>query len=172
MLMVSLLRQNLLGAGGGRPYRAEMLKLMVCLVLGAAWCVAASHASAQTGPSWERVMALPSGTAVHVKAAGHGAHCKLKSVDADSLTCDGGGKTEVFKKADIRTVKVPHRGRSALAGAAIGGGTGAAIGAGVGQNGQIIGRGGLAAIFGIPLAVIGALVGVATDFTVATIYKG
>jgi hypothetical protein len=146
-----------------------MRKLLPLLLLGTAACVLIPAASAQ---GWDRVLALPAGTSVHIHATDHSAHCRLKSADADSLTCvSGDAKTEVFKKTEIKSIKVPHRGRSALAGAAIGGGTGAIIGAAAGQNGQIVGRGGLAAIFGIPLAIIGALVGVATDFTVATLYK-
>jgi len=150
-----------------------MRKMLNLLVLGLATFAIRSFAqSPSPAQGWDRVMALPSGTAVHIHGTDHSTHCRLQTADADSLTCIGSGaKTEVFKKSEIKSIKLPHRGRSALVGAAIGGGTGAAIGAGIGQNGQIVGRGGLAAIFGIPLAILGALVGVATDFTVATIYK-
>ncbi len=150
-----------------------MRKSLAALVLGVAVCGTVSAQSPSSARSWDRVMALPAGTAVRVHTRTHSAHCKVKSAEPDSLTCvtGGDGKTEVFNKADISNIKISHRGRSAIAGAAIGAGTGAAIGAAAGQNGQIIGRGGLAAIFAVPLALLGAIIGVSTDFTVATIYK-
>jgi hypothetical protein len=161
-----------------------MRKYFSALLLAAFVATAGSVASAQqfttdalsgglsSTSGWERVMAMPSGSNLYVRGTTKSTHCKLKSADADSLTCVSGAKTEVYQKAEIASVRIPHRGRSAAIGAAAGGAGGGIAGAAVGQNGQIIGRGGLAAIFAVPLAVIGALIGLATDFAGSTIYRG
>lgn len=131
----------------------------------------------QTAPvlsGWARVAALPSGTPIHVHGRTHSASCRVKSVEAEALTCVGkdGAKPETFAKAEIRTIKISHRGRSAAAGAGIGAGAGIILGASTAGSDGLFTRGELASAFAIVFAVIGALVGLATDFTVATIYRG
>ena len=133
------------------------------------------------GANWQRVQALPVGQSIVVKAKASHASCKLKSVDADSLTCTH-GKDLVFQRADIRTIKIPRRGRSTLIAAGIGIATGAIVGAASGssctqQAGQflpcvnIISRRDLAVIGTVAVGVIGAPIGALTDFTKSTVYK-
>jgi hypothetical protein len=130
------------------------------------------------GSNWQRVQALAAGTSINVKARASHASCKLKSVDADTLTCTH-GKDLVFQRTDIVNIKVPHRGRSTLIGLAIGGGTGALIGVATGSSscaGQnfcinIFSRADLAAVGGVSLGAVGALVGGLTDFSRSTVYR-
>jgi hypothetical protein len=137
------------------------------------------------GSNWQRVQALPVGASIQVKARKSHSSCKLKSVDADSLTCTN-GKDIVFREADIVSIKVPHRGRSTLVGLAAGGATGALIGAAAGSSGctpgppgnifqnfclNVVSRGDLAAIGGASLGAVGAIIGGLTDFTRSTVYK-
>jgi hypothetical protein len=134
------------------------------------------------GANWQRVQALPVGQSIVVKAKASHASCKLKSVDADSLTCTH-GKDLVFQRADIRTIKIPRRGRSTLIAAGIGIATGAIVGAASGsscteaQKNSFLGcfltfsRGDLALVGGAVGGVIGAPIGALTDFAKSTVYK-
>ena len=108
---------------------------------------------------------------MHIKTGKGAFWCSFQSADAESVTCRHGKQTETRTRADVLRISVSHRGRSILVGAAIGAGGGAIAGAAVGRNGQIIGRGGLAAILGIPLGVLGGVVGAATDFTHQVVYR-
>jgi hypothetical protein len=130
------------------------------------------------GSNWRHVQALPVGASINVKARKSHAGCKLKSVDADSLTCTR-GKDLVFQRTDIVSIKIPRRGRSALVGGGLGAGVGALIGAATGSSscsGQafcfnILSRGDLAAIGAVAVGFVGAVVGGATDFTRSTVYQ-
>jgi hypothetical protein len=150
---------------------------LVAVFVGVMAVGATQPASAQNGRSWERVQALPSGSNIQVKAAGGGG-CKVKSVEAELLTCvsGDGAKTMVFQRADIRAIKIHHRGRSTAVGAGIGAGIGAITGAaqdpGISGSFLYISRGAFALVFAVVFGVFGALIGVATDFMQATIYKG
>ena len=131
---------------------------------------------APEGSNWQHVQALPLGTSTNVKARKSHLSCALKSVDADSLTCTH-GKDTVFQRAEILTIKIPHRGRSTLVGLAIGGGAGAVIGFGVGTRsgdgffGPNFLRGAVTAVFAIIGGAAGTAVGAGTDFTHSTVYK-
>ena len=130
------------------------------------------------GSDWQHVQALPAGASIIVKARKSHAGCKLKSVDADSVTCTH-GKDLVFQRVDIVSIRIPHRGRSTLIGLAVGGGIGAVIGVATGDSGcsgkafcfNIIGRGTAAAIGGVSLGAVGTLIGGLTDFSRSTVYK-
>lgn len=127
------------------------------------------------GSNWQHVQALPPGTSIQVKTRSSKVKCAVKSVDADSLTCLH-GKDLVFQRGEIRSITVPHKGRSAWVGAAIGAGAGFGIGAGVSasEGGWFSGAGWDAlsgAIVGVVGGAIGALTGGLTDFTHSTIYK-
>ena len=168
-----------------------MYRLIVVIAFLAALTVPAQQPTRQptqqpaqpsTGSNWQHVQALPVGASINVKARTSHASCTLKSVSADSLTCTH-GKDIVFQRADILTIKIPHRGRSALIGAAIGAGVGATVGAASGsssctqQAGQflpcvnIFSRRDLAVIGTVAVGVIGAPIGALTDFTKSTVYK-
>jgi hypothetical protein len=125
------------------------------------------------GSDWQHVQALPIGASIQVQARKSHANCNLKSVDADTLTCTH-RKDIVFQRADILTIRVPRRGRSALAGMGIGAGAGAVFGyaaSGCQSPPCFIPRPAAAGIFAVPGAVIGALTGLVTDFTRSTVYK-
>jgi hypothetical protein len=132
------------------------------------------------GSNWGHVEALPVDTAVRVDGRSRKMECRIKSVDADSLTCvskRGDTKEMVFQRGEVKSVRIPRRGRSTLVGTAIGGGTGAVIGfaAGTGGGGGFFGpnafRGVVTAVFAVIGGVAGAPTGYFTDFTRSTVYK-
>jgi hypothetical protein len=129
------------------------------------------------GSNWQHVQALPAGTSIEVKARTSHASCTLKSVAPDSLTC-AHHKDLVFQRADILTIKVSHRDRSALVGAAVAGGTLAVVGFAATTDhapnslfGSNFLRGPVTLGLGLGGGIIGAAVGAFTDFTRSTVYK-
>jgi hypothetical protein len=111
------------------------------LVLFALLCgtTVSLHAqAAAVADSWGNLPALPAHSHLHVSADTGGKTCYLIAVDDHSLTCgrkDGGPKGQrVFRRAEVKTVKLTRYGVSTLAGAAIGAAGGAAMGFGVTQN--------------------------------------
>ena len=136
--------------------------------------------SPPAGSNWQNVEALPAGARVEIKAQTRHASCKLKSVDADTLTCSQ-AKEVVFQRTEILTIKIPRRGRSTLIAMGVGAGVGAIVGAATSgcstaeknswfgcfltptrPQGAAIG----ALVFGLIAAPVGAL----TDFTRSTVY--
>jgi hypothetical protein len=152
-----------------------MRTLVLSIALVTALAAAAQQPVVQTPPTgtaWQRVQALPPGASINVTAKASHTGCTLKSVDADSLTCTH-GKDIVFQRADILTITIPHRGRSAL----ILGGIGAGIGVGaVAGASDAIGFGGAAkgSVYaggaGLGAVLFGAI-GFFTDFSHSTVYK-
>ena len=124
---------------------------------------------ASTG--WAHVQTLSPGAHVHIKTGKGMLWCSFQSADAQSITCRHGKHTETRTQADVLRISVSHRGRSILVGAAIGASGGAIAGAVLGRNDTFIGPGGLAALFGIPLGVLGGVAGAATDFTHQVVYR-
>jgi hypothetical protein len=118
---------------------------------------------------------LPAGANLNVKTRTGHASCKLKSVDADSLTCTH-SKDLTFQRTDIVNIKIPHRGRSTLIGLAAGGGVGAIIGAAA-THGNTCSQFCFVSNADVTLATslvggfVGAVVGVTTDFSRSTVYK-
>jgi hypothetical protein len=138
-----------------------------------------SAASPPEGSNWQHVQALPAGANIHVKAQHNSATCRLKSVDADSLICTH-TKDLTFARAEIKSIIIPRRGRSALISAAIGGGAGAIVGYAVGGSGcksaqnfclDIVDGKTLAPIGAVVFGAIGAGIGAATDFAHSAVYK-
>ena len=150
--------------------------IVLSLVLASALSARAAQQPVQppAGSNWQHVQALPVGASINVKARKSHAGCKLKSVDADSLTCTH-GKDLVFQRADIVSIKIPHRGRSTLGGLAIGAGVGAGVGkAASGGNCKqlcIISPGTVVAVSAVAIGAVGTLVGALTDFTRSTVYR-
>jgi hypothetical protein len=156
---------------------------LLALALVPALTVAAQPAAPlpPAGSNWQSVEALPVGAKVEIKAQTRHASCKLKSVDADTLTCSQ-AKGVVFQRTEILTIKIPRRGRSTLIAVGVGAGVGAVVGAATSgcstaeknswfgcfltptrPQGAAIG----ALVFGLIAAPVGAL----TDFTRSTVYK-
>jgi hypothetical protein len=77
------------------------------------------------GSNWQHVQALPAGASIHVRAQHSSANCRFKSADADSLTCTG-AKDVTFQRAEIKSITIPRRGRSAAVMAGVGAGVGLA----------------------------------------------
>ena len=128
------------------------------------------------GSNWQRVLALPLGTYIHVNASSRHIPCTLKAVDLDTLICErdtGVGTREViFQRPEIKTVKLARRGRSAVIGAGIGAGAGALGGGVYGlHNNYFAFRGAFALIYTFAGAFAGAPTGYLTDFTASTIYR-
>jgi uncharacterized protein YcfJ len=159
-----------------------------CLLLSLA-LVSAIQASAQqsalpaptAGSDWRQVEALPAGASINVKARTRHANCKLKSVNADTLTCNQ-PKEVVFQRTEILTIKIPRRGRSSLIATGIGAGAGAIVGAAItgcsaAQKDSYFGcfitptRPQGAAIGAVLFGVIGAPIGYFSDFAKSTVYK-
>jgi hypothetical protein len=156
--------------------RKLLATLLALTTISAAQQAAQSPvASPLANTSWQKVQALPAGTSIKVRARAGNTSCTLKRVDAGALTCTHGkDKDIVFQQLDILSIKVPHRGRSALVGLGIGAGTGAIIGAAAIPSCSgicIVSRSDGAAVVGVFGALVGAIVGVTSDFTHATVYK-
>ncbi len=151
--------------------------LVVSLVLALALSANAAQQPTQppAGSNWQHVQMLPIGASINVKARTSHVSCTLKSVDADSLTCTH-GKDVVFQRADILTIQISRRGRSALIGLAAGGGVGALLGYATTSSCKpgdlcIIPRGGVAAFTGVTFGLIGVITGGLTDFAKSTVYR-
>ncbi len=151
--------------------------------LAAVLCLSAATARSQTpsaGANWQRVQALPPNTLIAVKAQSRHETCRLVRVDDDSLQCarkPGSGQTDTFQKGEIKSIKIPRRGRSAWIGAGVGG---AALGAAAfasttNSSDDFFGpnflRGPATAVGALGGALIGGSVGALTDFSKSTIYK-
>ncbi|MDP9051846.1 MAG: hypothetical protein M3O31_14170 [Acidobacteriota bacterium] len=152
--------------------RTSMLWLVLVFALSAH---AAQPGQPVAGSNWQHIQVLPAGTSINVKARSSHASCKVKSVDADSLTCTD-KKDMVFQRTEVVSIKISRRGRSTLVGLGIGGVLGAAIGAAAtpsckGQSFCIVSKGGGAVVLGVLGGAVGTAIGVATDFTRSTVYK-
>ncbi len=157
--------------------------IVLAIALATAQATSAQQAAHDSPPSsgWQHVQALPTGASLQVKARKSHANCKLKSVDADTLTCTN-NKDIAFQRADILTIKIPRRGRSTLIAMGIGAGAGAIVGASTSgcstaEKNSFFGcfltptRPQGAAIGAVILAVVGAPIGALTDFARSTVYK-
>jgi outer membrane lipoprotein SlyB len=145
---------------------------IAALFLASCFSASAQTPSSAQPPSWARLQALPSGAALHVKTTKETTNCAFKSATEEALTCSDGDKAKTYPRAEVKSVKLRHRGRSALAGLAIGAGGGAVVGASLGRSGSFLGHGEGAVIVAVPGAIIGTIVGICTDFTHSTIYSG
>lgn len=119
--------------------------------------------------NWQQVQSLPQDTTVTVKAASRSMSCALKGVNAESLDC-ARGKDITFQRTDIRLIRIPHRSRSALVGAAVGAGAGAAVGAAISRSWWAQKSKGIPVGMAI-FTPIGLAIGASTDFTRATVYR-
>jgi hypothetical protein len=152
-----------------------MHKYLLLLTLLPAVGFAQQPAVSPEGSDWHRVEALPLGVSIYVNARTRHQTCKLKTVDADTLTCSN-GNNPMYQRAEITSIKITRRGRSALLGLGIGAGAGAITGFAVGTKpGGFFGpnafRGAIAAVFAGIGGLAGAGVGAATDMMRSTIYK-
>jgi hypothetical protein len=159
--------------------RNLILSLVLLPAIGAFAQQPAPSAPAE-GSNWQHVQALPAGASINVNARSSHANCNLKSVDADSLTCTH-KKDIVFQRADILTIKIPRRGRSALIAGGVGAGVGGIVGAATGcsstQKNSAWGcfltptRGEAAGVLAVLFGGIGAGIGAATDLNRSTVYR-
>ena len=102
--------------------------------------------------------------------------CTLTAVDADTLACDRNYRFTVqkvlFQRAEIRTIKLTRRGRSAVIGAAIGAGAGAVAGGIQGARSNYFAvHGAFAMIYAFAGAFAGAPIGYFADFSASTVYR-
>jgi len=160
------------------------ISLLSLLVLALMLETLPAHASTShnSHSDWHNVQILPAGTSIHVNAGKRHQSCRLKSVDADTLTC-ADGRNPVYSRTEITSIKLTHRGRSTLVAALAGGGIGAAVAAGISahdphcqpfQFGCLDGLSSTGAVVGAFSAVgaaVGAPIGYLTDFTSSTVYK-
>ncbi len=151
---------------------------ILCLPVLAVPALGQQTTALPNAPGWTQVQAVPLNKSLHIAARGGGASCHFKVADDNSITCSGIDTSRLltFQRADVRRITSPRRGWSALIGLGIGFGVGAILGAASGdsctpQSIICFSRGSLAALFGVPLGVIGAGVGALTDFDRKTIYK-
>jgi hypothetical protein len=137
---------------------------------------AAQQSAAPAGSNWQRVLALPVGSYLHVNARTRHTICWLKAVDGETLTCTHdtgvGSKEVVFQRAEITTVKLARRGRSGVLGASIAAGAGAIAGGIQGARSNYFAvRGAFAMIYAFAGAFLGGPAGYLTDFSAMTIYR-
>jgi hypothetical protein len=154
-----------------------MRTLVVLLIgFGSIFTAAQQPANSQPAPAkgWDAVRALSPGASLDIKLRHGGQKCDFRSADSDSLVCTHGTNL-TLQRADILQIKIHHRGRSTLAGLAIGAGGGALIGAASTpscNNFCIVGGKGFgAAVVGIAGGGVGAITGYFSDFTRSVVYK-
>jgi hypothetical protein len=137
-----------------------------------------------TAPSWQRIEQLPVHTAVNVSKDNGKLSCSITAVTDDQLTCSTKGSNAVqISRAEIKSIKLSNRGRSAVVGLLLGAGIGAGAGVGIGlminsgdkgswvhvSSGKAAGVG--AALGFIIGAIPGTLIGYSTDHFGTTVYK-
>jgi hypothetical protein len=132
------------------------------------------------GANWKHVQALPPNTRIDIKAQGRHESCSLVGVDDESLQCTrkpGSSSVDTFLKGEIKSIKLPKRGRSALIGAAVGG-TALGVAGFVSTTSSSDGffgpnflRGPTTAVGALGGALIGGSIGALTDFSKSTVYK-
>jgi hypothetical protein len=128
--------------------------------------VVQSVPQAPAGSNWQHVQVLPVGASIYVKARAHHATCKLKRVDADTLTCIH-GKEDVFQRTEIQSIKLTRRGRSTLIAVGLGAGVGAIVGAAT-TGCSTAERNSFFGCFLTPTRPQGAAIGVAVFGVIAT----
>lgn len=159
--------------GSMRSLSPRLIPFLLAATLAAS---AQQPAPPPEGSNWARVQALPAQTYLHVNARKGHAICYLTAVEPDSLSCSkdtGVGHKEIsFQRSDITSIKLAHRGRSAVLGATILGGAGALAGAVQGTRSNYFAvKGAWAMIFAFSGAFAGAPIGYLTDFSASTIYR-
>ena len=162
------------------------MKKQVLLHFVVIYCLVGSTAVRAEGVAagWQRVVQLKPGTSLHVKTISKGnTTCKLVSVDEAGLVCRHGSEDGLtIPRSEIRSIKMAHRGRSALTGLLVGAGIGAGIGAGVEHatetpstgwiNFNGLARGILALAGGVIGGIAGAAISTPLDITAgAPIYQ-
>jgi hypothetical protein len=135
---------------------------------------------------WNRVQQLAAQTQVHIKADARKVTCSIDSVTENKLTCSsikGKASTYQFSRAEIKSVLLPRRGKSAMYGSLLGAGGGAAAGAAIGSGinsgdtgSSLHVSGGKSAGVGAGVgAIVGGIAGIAighsADMFASTIYK-
>lgn len=128
---------------------------------------------ATEGSNWQRVQELPQATDLVIRLRSGRRNCKLKTVEADSLTCGARSSQgdAVLSRPDIRSIRLMHRGRSAAIGAVIGFGAAAGPTAAAVKSGYGGWRGVFAVLAGALGAAAGSGIGYATDFAGSTVYR-
>lgn len=157
--------------------RSILPRLALPVLIAASLAASAQQpAASPEGSNWARVQALPVQTYLHVNARTRHAICYLTSVDAENLSClkdtGVGHKALSFQRAEITSIKLARRGRSAVLGAAILGGAGAVAGAIQSTHSNYFAvKGAWAMIYAFSGAFAGAPIGYLSDFTASTIYR-
>jgi hypothetical protein len=150
--------------------------LVLAFAFGSIVAAAQQPANSSQAPAkgWDTVRALPPDASLDIKLRHGGQKCSFRSADADTLTCQHGTDL-TLQRADVLQIKIHHRGRSTLAGLAIGAGGGALIGAAATpscNNFCIVGGKGFGAtVVGIAGGGVGAITGYFSDFTRSVVYK-
>jgi hypothetical protein len=153
------------------PTRALLLASLAFSIVSTANAQAAPAA----GSNWQRVEALPVGTIVELRfKARHHMMCTVKAVTDDTLTCvhdiGFGTKDEAITRGEVKSVKIAHRGRSAVYGSMIGAGLGAAGGGIAGKENNYFS--GFHAAFALMFTFVGGIAGAyLTDCTASTVYR-
>ncbi len=171
-----------LGSTSKSPSRRSKLLVAVFAILAKCLFALAAFASAQEPKphaSWQAVLNLPPGLKVNVKARSQHIHCYFISANEAALTCSQAkaGAPIVIDRGNILTIKVAHRGRSALIGAGVcGGGLAIAAFAATSNLGETFFgpnflRGEATGLGALAGGVIGGGIGALTDFSKSTIYS-
>ena len=161
--------------------RRKLVTITLAILIKCVFALAAFASAQEPKPhSWQNVISLPAGTKVDVKARSQHIHCFFTSADEKALTCTPvkNGPPVIIDRLDIRSVKIGHRGRSAVIGAGVGGGSLAIAGFAAttgGGNDSFFGpnflRGPATAVGAVAGGLIGAGIGALTDFSKSTVYS-
>ena len=133
--------------------------------------------AAKAGSDWQHVRALPPGTSIEVRSTTVHVRCELTETTADNISCSHRKMSISFQQSEVQSIKITHRGRSALiGGAAVGGAAGiAGFAATTNRGDSFFGpnflRGQVTALSIAMGAVVGGGVGALTDFSKSTVYK-
>ena len=122
--------------------------------------------------NWGHLQTVPTATAIHVNTAASHVLCTLKSEDDESLTCVREFHDLKFTRAEIKSIKIAHRARSAW------------VAEGIAFVGSLLateitnhtakdqlGTGIVVGLAGLLALIVSPFVGFFTDFTSTTIYQ-
>jgi len=147
--------------------------LALSLIFATTLSATAQQVSPAPGKSdWARVQSISPENDLRVKTPTASNYCELKSVDAETLTCTRDGQDLVFKRAEVKSVKVSHRMRSTWIGVGIGYLGTVLIGAAAYHgNYESFQAGAVIWLLSLVVAGLGAIVGHFSDFTGHTVYQ-
>ncbi len=135
---------------------------------------ASLRVDAQANAGWESVKRIPAGELIRVRSPHRFAVCNFEQADDERLVCSQQRKhlfipvrsTQIFRRADIQSVRLSRQGVSTVAGTMIGLGAGAGIGAAIDASAKNQVEEGhlMTVVLGFLGGIVGTGIGHHTDF--------